>query len=207
MDAGSPRAQRFAGGANATLEELESDPHALLARLREREPASWVPALDGWLITRHDLAMRLMRDPQTFTVDDPRFSTGRVVGPSMLSLDGPEHERHRTPFTAPFRLGAVRARMEATVREESAETVAYVAYTVFVLFQRRGFAAEGCGRIIRHLLEDYGVEVVAAEVDTRNTASVASLGFERVATLPNPHFFKGATSDEYRYELRRAARG
>jgi RimJ/RimL family protein N-acetyltransferase len=97
--------------------------------------------------------------------------------------------------------------MEATVREESAETVAYVAYTVFVLFQRRGFAAEGCGRIIRHLLEDYGVEVVAAEIDTRNTASVASLGFERVAKVPNADFFKGASSDEYRYELRRAARG
>ena len=25
---------------------------------------------------------------ETFTVDDPRFSTAQVVGPSMLSLDG-----------------------------------------------------------------------------------------------------------------------
>ncbi len=119
MDAGSPRAQRFAGGANATLEELESDPHALLARLREREPASWVPALDGWLVTRHDLAMRVMRDPQTFTVDDPRFSTGQVVGPSMLTRDGEEHRRNRAPFAPPFRHGAVHERFAQLVGEET----------------------------------------------------------------------------------------
>ena len=32
-----------------------------------------------------------MRDAETFTVDDPRFTTAQVVGPSMLSLDGAEH--------------------------------------------------------------------------------------------------------------------
>ena len=40
----------------------------------------------------------------TFTVDDPRFSTAQVVGPSMLSLDGDEHRRHRDPFAEAFRL-------------------------------------------------------------------------------------------------------
>ena len=49
-----------------------------------------------------------MRDAGAFTVQDPRFTTARVVGPSMLSLDGPEHDRHRAPFVAPLRLGAVR---------------------------------------------------------------------------------------------------
>ena len=63
----------------------------VLARLRESEPVSWVPALDGWLVTRRDLVLQAMRDPATFTVDDPRFSTAQVVGPSMLSLDGGEH--------------------------------------------------------------------------------------------------------------------
>ena len=56
-----------------------------------------------------------MRDPETFTVDDPRFSTGRVVGPSMLTLDGDEHRRHRAPFAGPFRLDAVRERFTAPV--------------------------------------------------------------------------------------------
>jgi cytochrome P450 len=113
------RAQAFPIGAAATLAELETDPHPLLAQLREHEPASWLPALDGWLVTRRDLAMQVMRDPATFTVDDPRFSTGQVVGPSMLTLDGDAHKRHRAPFAGPFRLDAVRARFTATVEEET----------------------------------------------------------------------------------------
>ncbi len=62
---------------------------------------SWLPELDGWLVTRRDLALSVMRDAETFTVDDPRFSTAQVVGPSMLSLDGDPHSRHREAFTAP----------------------------------------------------------------------------------------------------------
>ena len=109
----------FPIGAAAGLEELERDPHALLARLREQEPVSWLLALDGWLVTRRDLAMQVMRDADTFTVDDARFSTGQVVGPSMLTLDGDEHRRHREPFAGPFRLAAVRARFAALVPEET----------------------------------------------------------------------------------------
>jgi hypothetical protein len=37
-----------------TLADLECDPHPLLARLREREPVSWLPALGAWLVTRLD---------------------------------------------------------------------------------------------------------------------------------------------------------
>jgi len=112
------RVASFPIGAAATIEELERDPHPLLARLREREPVSWLPALDGWLVTRRDLALEVMRDAETYTVDDPRFSTGRVVGSSMLSLDGAEHARHRDPFARPFRLDAVRARFEGFVGAE-----------------------------------------------------------------------------------------
>jgi cytochrome P450 len=84
--------------------------NALLSRLREREPVSWLPALGCWLITRRDLALQAMRDPTTFTVDDPRFSTGRVLGPSMLTRDGSAHARHREPFARSFRLDDVRTR-------------------------------------------------------------------------------------------------
>jgi cytochrome P450 len=115
----SRMAGRFPIGAGASLEQLEQNPHALLARLREREPVSWLPVLDGWLVTRRDVAMQVMRDPTTFTVDDPRFSTGQVVGSSMLTLDGEEHRRHREPFARPFRLAAVRARFAELVAHET----------------------------------------------------------------------------------------
>ncbi len=119
MDARQGRSKRFPLGASATLELLEADPHALLARLREHEPVSWLPALDGWLVTRRDLAMLVMRDPAAFTVDDERFSTGQVVGPSMLTRDGEEHRRHRDPFARPFRRDAVHARFTELVVEET----------------------------------------------------------------------------------------
>src|SRR5262245_19424794 len=109
----SSRADAFPIGAAITLEELERDPHPLLHRLRATEPVSWLPALDGWLVTRRDLALDVMRDDETFTVDDPRFSTSQVVGPSMLSLDGDAHARHRDPFAAPFRRDAVLSRFTA----------------------------------------------------------------------------------------------
>ncbi|MEU2335457.1 cytochrome P450 [Streptomyces sp. NPDC013172] len=93
----------FPLGASTTLAELARDPHPRLALLRAHEPMSWLPELNGWLVTRRDLALHVMRDSDTFTVDDPRFTTAQVVGPSMLSLDGAAHARHRDPFAAPFR--------------------------------------------------------------------------------------------------------
>jgi cytochrome P450 len=120
-------ATAFPLGAAVTLAQLETDPHPVLARLREHKPVSWLPALDGWLVTRRDLALAVMRDTATFTVDDPRFSTGQVVGPSMLSLDGPAHKRHREPFARPFRLDAVRERFTEPVGEETARLLDAIA--------------------------------------------------------------------------------
>ena len=117
---GSADAERtFPLGAGVTLEQLDQDPHPALAALREREPVSWLPALGGWLVTRYDLAVHVMRDAETFTVDDPRFSTAQVVGPSMLSLDGEAHARHRAPFAAPFRPRAVRERFAPAATDEA----------------------------------------------------------------------------------------
>jgi cytochrome P450 len=113
-------------GAQATAGELAGDPHTLLARLRAAEPVSWIAALECWLVTRHDLALQVMRDAETFTVDDPRFSTAQVIGASMLSLDGAVHVRHREPFARPFRPARTRARFTAFVQEEVDRLVAAI---------------------------------------------------------------------------------
>jgi cytochrome P450 len=115
--------QAFPIGASVTLEQLDQDPHPVHARLREHEPVSWLPALNGWLVTRYDLALTVMRDAHTFTVDDPRFSTAQVVGPSMLSLDGKAHARHRRPFSAPFRPIAVRERFAQPAQAEATHLI------------------------------------------------------------------------------------
>jgi len=114
----------FPLGAAITLADLDHDPHPWLAGLRDTEPVSWLPALHGWLVTRHDLAVAVMRDSAAFTVDDPRFSTARVVGPSMLSLDGAAHGHHRTPFTKGFGRAEIHSRLAAFVVAETDRLVA-----------------------------------------------------------------------------------
>jgi cytochrome P450 len=102
-----------------TIEQLAAAPHPELARLRTAGPVTWVPSLEAWVVTGWEVAVQVLRDPETFTVDDPRFSTAQVVGPSMLSLDGAEHQRHRRPFTAPFRPRRVTARFGTFVEAET----------------------------------------------------------------------------------------
>src|SRR5579885_988282 len=160
----SPRADRFPVGAAATVAELEQDPHPLLARLRAHEPVSWLPALGGWLVTRRDLAVAVMRDAETFTVDDPRFSTARVVGPSMLSLDGPVHTRHRTPFAERFRPRDVEARLAAFIEQEAARLV-------------DALRPAGAGELRRGMAGPLAVAVVAESLGLLGTDPATVLGW------------------------------
>jgi cytochrome P450 len=130
------------------MRDLDGELHPVLRRLRAREPVSWLPVLGGWLVTRRDLALRVLRDSQTFTVDDPRFSTARVVGPSMLSLDGAEHKRHRDPFADALRLTGVQARLDAFAEAEAGRLVS-------------GFADVGQAELRRGLAGPLAVAVVA----------------------------------------------
>jgi cytochrome P450 len=150
------REAAFPLGAAATLEELEADPHPLLARLREREPVSWLPALAAWVVTRRDLALEVMRDDETFTVDDPRFSTGQVVGRSMLTTDGAEHARHRDPFARRFRLDAVQSKLGDLV-----------AFETDLLID--GFAPDGHAELRRQLAGPLAVAAVLATLGLERT--------------------------------------
>jgi len=156
--------QYFPLGSDVTLEQLHDDPHPYLATLREAEPVSWVPALDGWLVTRRDLCVEVMRDAAGFTVDDPRFSTAQVVGPSMLSLDGEEHRRHRDPFAAAFRLHEVRERFTDRVNHEARRLVDEL-------------APRGVAEIRRDLAGPLAVAVVAAALDLLDVDPTTVLGW------------------------------
>ncbi|HTU31801.1 MAG TPA: cytochrome P450 [Solirubrobacteraceae bacterium] len=145
--AGDGRGGLFPLGAAVTLEQLDADPHPVHHRLRESEPASWLPALDGWLVTSHALAAAAMRDAEAFTVDDPRFTTARVIGPSMLSLDGADHDRHRAPFTGPFRAASVSARFGEPAAVQARELVAGLA-PLGAGELRRGFAGPMAAAIV-----------------------------------------------------------
>jgi len=146
------RQRRHPLGAALSLQQLDTDPYGSLAQMRASEPVSWVPVVDGWLVTRRDLCIDVMRDAELFTVDDPRFSTARVVGPSMLSLDGAEHRRHRDPFAEAFRKPEVMRRFGLQVEREARELVTILAPT-------------GVAEIRRDLAGPLAVKVVANALD------------------------------------------
>ncbi|MFL6163270.1 MAG: cytochrome P450 [Jatrophihabitantaceae bacterium] len=107
-----------------TLDQLAGDPHPHWHRLRAEAPVVWVPALAGWVVLTHQAASAVLRDPATFTVADPRFSTGQLFGPSMLSTDGPEHARFNAAFAPGLRIGPVRGRFADFVRSEVSRLLA-----------------------------------------------------------------------------------
>lgn len=187
--------RRFPLGAAATVAELEGQPYALLARLRGREPVSWLPALGGWLVTRHDLALAVMRDAATFTVQDPRFTTGQVVGPSMLSLDGDEHARHRAPFVPQLRLGEVRERLADLVNTEAARLV-------------DGLAPHGCAELRRDFAGPLAATVVTRTLGLDATEADAVLRWYDaiVATVTDLTAGRppGAAAQEAMHDLRAA---
>jgi cytochrome P450 len=151
-------------GAAVTLERLYEDPYPVLAELRASEPVAWIPVLGGWLVTRRDLCIEVMRDATTYTVDDPRFSTAQVVGPSMLSLDGQEHRRHRDPFAAALRLPQVRERFTARVDDMARELV-------------RALAPTGGAEVRRDLAGPLAVLVVAALLELTDVEPSTMLGW------------------------------
>ncbi|HEY3869837.1 MAG TPA: cytochrome P450 [Actinocrinis sp.] len=158
------RLDRFPLGAAITAADLERDPHPLLARLRESEPVSWLPALGGWLVTRRDLALEVLRDAEAFTVDDPRFSTAQVVGPSMLSLDGAQHARHRAPFADRFRPRDVEARLAAFIEGTAQELVG-------------ALKPAGRGELRRGLAGPLAVAVVAESLGLAGTDAATVLAW------------------------------
>lgn len=89
--------------------------------------------------------------------------------------------------------GVLVAAMQATVFP--GDLVSYIAYAVYPLHQRNGYAREAAQAVIDFVRQRYGVDRFIAEMDTRNEASyrlAESLGFTRIEK----------NGPEYLYELR-----
>jgi cytochrome P450 len=97
-----------------------------------------------------------MLDPKTFTVDDPRFSTQRVIGPSMLSLDGDDHRRHRDPFAPPFRAVRIQG-IEAAARQTAQRLV-------------EGFGERGAGDLRALVAAPLAVSLMTELLDLEDVA-------------------------------------
>ena len=110
------RQRRFPLGAALTIADLEEPGREqLIDRLRTREPVTWVPALNGWLVTGHQAA-RWALGRAGLKVEAHENLVRASLGPMMLTADGPDHVRMRRPFDGPFKINAVQAAFASTIR-------------------------------------------------------------------------------------------
>ncbi len=120
---------------NPVSPRFRADPYPLYARLRERDPIHRSRPAAGWVLTRYDDVLEVLRDPR-FSADDrnfreyPRMRAQRVRDglaeeggddtPLLLRSDPPDHTRLRGLVSEAFTLRAVeklRPRIEKLVDE------------------------------------------------------------------------------------------
>ena len=99
-----------------TVAELEDDPYPIYARLRTEAPVAWVPAVDMWLATGWDEAMRVATEPEAFAADMPGSPIDRSFGsPTILTCDGERHRELRRSIDPKYRPQAVEGYIDELV--------------------------------------------------------------------------------------------
>jgi cytochrome P450 len=110
-------------GETITLDQLETDPYPVYARLRDEEPVSWVPAVGLWLVTRHDDVKLIDLSPEVFTAATEPSTLNRTMGENMLGMEGAEQRWIRAITEIPYRPRDVEARTQGMIPELANELV------------------------------------------------------------------------------------
>jgi cytochrome P450 len=131
-------------GDSVTLDDLETDPYPIYARLREQEPVAWVPAVELWLVTRYEDVQHVDQTPDVFTAETDPSTLNRTMGKNMLGSEGPDQERIRRVVEAPFRPREVEARTGDMIPRLAHELI-------------DGFAARGEADLFRELAEPMSI--------------------------------------------------
>jgi len=89
-----------------------ADPHAFYDRARAAEPVFFSPALEAWVVTRHEDVLAVLKDHRRFGSAVYRaraaqhtpearavLATGPIAAPSLVDVDPPEHTRLRAAVT------------------------------------------------------------------------------------------------------------
>jgi len=113
----SPNAMVF----NPLLFEVQQDPYAYYARLREVSPVCYIESLNAWGVFRYDDVLYTLKHPELFSARDfianafGEFDPVPEV-PSIISLDPPEHTRLRKLANKAFLPSVIRA-MEPNIQK------------------------------------------------------------------------------------------
>ena len=115
-----------------------ASPYDQYARLRAQDPVHWSDLLEGWVLTRHDDVVALLRDPTVSVELDNARATGVVAlqrerqsrsgrpSDTLVLLDDPDHNRLRRLLQRPFGPRPVEA-LRAMVAERVDRAIAELA--------------------------------------------------------------------------------
>jgi len=105
---------------NPLLFEVQQEPYAYYARLREASPVYYIESLGAWGVFRYDDVVHTLKHPELFSARDfihnafGEFDPVPEV-PSIISLDPPEHTRLRKLANKAFLPAVIRA-MEPNIQ-------------------------------------------------------------------------------------------
>lgn len=99
-----------------TVEDLESDPYPIYARLRKEAPVAWVPAVNLWLATSAEAVELVTTRTDLFSavVDGSPLDLS-FGGPTILTVDGEDHLDKRRSLDTKYRPRAVAEYIDALV--------------------------------------------------------------------------------------------
>lgn len=99
-----------------TVEDLESDPYPIYARLRKEAPVAWVPAVNLWLATSAEAVELVTTRTDLFSavVDGSPLDLS-FGGPTILTVDGEDHLDKRRSLDTKYRPRAVAEYIDAHV--------------------------------------------------------------------------------------------
>src|SRR5438067_2502531 len=89
-------------------QEFLSDPYTQYKALREREPVHFNEARGGWVLTRYNDMVEVLRDDERFSAERMGPRVDPDVPRSMLNSDPPDHTRLRTLVNKAFTARTVR---------------------------------------------------------------------------------------------------
>lgn len=123
------------GSYNPFAPPQRDDPYSFYAQARREQPVCRIPHLNLWLVTRHEDALTVLRDPARFSSADflkpmvpwpPEIArvldSGYPEVAGLVNNDPPDHDRIRALFSAAFSPRRI-AEMEARIRALAHELV------------------------------------------------------------------------------------
>ena len=102
-----------------------ANPYPLFRRMRDADPVARLdrPGAPMYAVMRNADASRVLRDPDTFGSGVNARSTGLVLGPTIIQMDGPEHILHRRLITPAMAPGALRGDFPGLVEKLAHEII------------------------------------------------------------------------------------